>query len=101
MPDAVTIGEARAVFDAYVLEHPLPMRGAFHLDGWYEDGDDYLPVWGAREFLVDGHDEFARWDDLAIFIDKASGAVREEQFLPNRLKIRAMSPVERADRPID
>ena len=64
-------------------------------------GDDYLPVWGAREFLVDGHDEFARWDDLAIFIDKASGAVREEQFLPNRLKIRAMSPVERADRPID
>ncbi|WP_157428807.1 hypothetical protein [Agromyces salentinus] len=51
--------------------------------------------------IVDGHDEFERWDDLAIFIDKASGTVREEQILPNRLKIRAMSPVAGAEPPID
>ncbi|MRG61339.1 hypothetical protein GE115_15895 [Agromyces sp. CFH 90414] len=97
----LTIEEARSALERHFAERPPAIAGTLHISGWYEDADNYLPVWGAREFLVDGHDEFQRWDNLAIFIDKASGAVREEPFLPNRLKVRAMTPVEGAEPPLD
>ncbi|WP_157428808.1 hypothetical protein [Agromyces salentinus] len=89
----LTIDEARAAFDGYVREHPLPMRGTLHLDGWYEDDDDYLPVWGAREFYVDGDPTYGRMDNFVLFIDKRSGTVREERQLESLRKIHDMTPV--------
>ncbi|MEK8142093.1 hypothetical protein NKH18_04165 [Streptomyces sp. M10(2022)] len=54
---------------------------------------DYLPVWGAREFLIDGREAFARWDNLAIFIDKRTGEVRADHRTLNFRKIREMTPI--------
>lgn len=47
-------------------------------------------MWGSRQFYVDGIEAFGRWDNLAVFIDKRTGAVRKEFFTPNFTKIRQM-----------
>ena len=90
----MTIHEARQALEQYFVEHPPAISGDLYIsDEWFEDELDYLPVWGSRQFYVDGVEAFARWDNLAIFIDKRTGAVRQEFHTPNFAKISRMTPV--------
>jgi hypothetical protein len=50
-------------------------------------------VWGAREFLVDGREAFARWDNRVIFIDKQTGEVHEGMRNLHVKKVNAMKQV--------
>ncbi|MFF4084852.1 hypothetical protein ACFYZN_36450 [Streptomyces sp. NPDC001777] len=55
----LTPSEARNLLVAYFVEHPPAISGELYIaPEWYEDAVDYLPVWGAREFLVDGRAAF-------------------------------------------
>lgn len=86
--------EARNLLVAYFAEHPPAISGELYIaPEWYEDAVDYLPVWGAREFLIDGREAFGRWDNLAIFIDKRTGEVRSDLRTLHSRKISAMTPV--------
>ena len=90
----VTIQEARSLLEQFFASHPPAVSGELYIaPEWYEDASDYLPVWGAREFLVDGQEAFARWDNRVIFIDKQTGEVHEG--LRNLLvtKVNAMTQV--------
>ncbi|QAY73148.1 hypothetical protein ET445_07090 [Agromyces protaetiae] len=90
----VTIQEARRSLERYFAEHPPAISGDLYIgDEWFEDDQDYLPVWGSRQFYVDGLEAFARWDNLAIFVDKRTGEVRKDFHTPNFAKIRRMTPV--------
>lgn len=91
----VTIQDARRLLEQYFAEHPPALSGELYIaPEWFEDEHDYLPVWGAKEFLVDSLEPSARYDNLAIFVDKATGAVRQEYHTPNFEKIRRMSPID-------
>lgn len=93
----VTIQQARRLLEQHFAEHPPAIAGDLYIgDDWWEDEHDYLPTWGSRQFFVDGNASFGRWDNLAIFIDKQTGAVREDHHTPNLKKIRAMTPVSAA-----
>ncbi|MFB6610027.1 hypothetical protein ACFCVO_06905 [Agromyces sp. NPDC056379] len=88
------MNEARQALAQYFVEHPPAISGdLFIADEWFEDEQDYLPVWGSRQFHLDGVEAFARWDNLAIFIDKRTGEVRQEFRTPNIVKISSMTPV--------
>jgi hypothetical protein len=90
----VTIQEARLLLEQYFAAHPPAIVGELYIaPDWREDDEDYLPSWGSREFLVEGREAFARWDNLAIFIDKRTGEVRKELFTPNFDKIANMTVV--------
>ena len=90
----MTIHEARRALELYFVEHPPAISGDLYIaDEWFEDELDYLPVWGSRQFSVDGVEASARWDNLAIFIDKRTGRLREEFHTPNFAKISRMTPV--------
>jgi hypothetical protein len=90
----VTIQEARQILEHHFVEHPPGISGDLYIaPGWFEDEQDFLAVWGSRQFFLDGVEAFARWDNLAIFIDKRSGDVRQEFFTPNFEKISAMTPI--------
>ncbi|UOE42646.1 hypothetical protein [Agromyces larvae] len=89
----MTVDEARSAFEQYVREHPLPLQGTLHVDGWFEDADDFLPVWGAREFYVDGDPTYTRMDNLVVLIDKRSGAVRREDRFASFDKVKKMTRV--------
>ncbi|SIN93168.1 hypothetical protein [Agromyces cerinus] len=90
----MTIHEARRALEQYFVEHPPAISGDLYIAGeGFEDELDYLPVWGSRQFSVDGVEAFARWDNLAIFIDKRTAAVRQELHTPNFAKISSMTPV--------
>lgn len=89
----ITIQEARRALEQYFAEHPPIVSGDLYIgDEWYEDDQDYLPVWGSRQFFVDGLAAYARWDNLALFIDKRTGAVRQDWHTPNYAKISKMTP---------
>lgn len=82
------------MLERHFIERPPALSGDLYISPeWYEDEQDYLPVWGSRQFLVDGVEAFARWDNLVIFIDKRTGEIREEFCTPNFAKIREMKPV--------
>jgi hypothetical protein len=90
----VTIQEARQVLERHFVEHPPAISGDLYIaPEWYEDEQDFLPVWGSRQFFLDGVEAFARWDNLVIFIGKRSGDVREEFYTPNFERIREMTPI--------
>ncbi|MGW1145936.1 hypothetical protein ACWD6I_12930 [Streptomyces sp. NPDC002454] len=90
----LTPREARALLVAYFAEHPPPVSGELYIaPEWYEDAVDYLPVWGAREFHVDGLAAYGRTDNIVVFVDKNTGEVRRDWFTPNFGKVRAMTPV--------
>ncbi|MGW8884609.1 hypothetical protein [Streptomyces sp. NPDC055749] len=90
----ISPSEARKLLVAYFAEHPPAISGELYIaPEWYEDAVDYLPVWGAREFHIEGREAFGRWDNLAIFIDKRTGEVRSDWYTPNFRKIRAMTPI--------
>ena len=90
----VTIPEARQLLEAYFSEHPPAITGDLYIaPEWYEDAQDYLPVWGSRQFYIDGDTSFARWDNLAVFVDRRTGAVRVELHTLNFAKISRMTPV--------
>ncbi|UOE42644.1 hypothetical protein [Agromyces larvae] len=94
----VTIQEARRSLEQHFGEHPPAISGHLHIGSeWYEDADDVLPTWGSREYLVDGHVQFNRNDNLAIFIAKRTGEVRREAYILNLDKIDAMTPVDAPD----
>ncbi|WP_136708457.1 hypothetical protein [Agromyces sp. H66] len=90
----LTIHEARAALERHFAEHPPLLTGELYISPeWHEDATDYLPTWGAREFLVEGRDAFSRWDNLVIFVDKETGEVREDTYTLHVRKIAQMTPV--------
>ncbi|MFB9308830.1 putative FMN-binding regulatory protein PaiB [Agromyces hippuratus] len=90
----VTIQEARSLLEQYFVSHPPAISGELYIaPEWYEDASDFLPVWGAREFLVDGREAFARWDNRVIFIDKQTGDVHEGMRNLHVKKVNAMTQV--------
>jgi len=90
----VTIQEARQLLERHFVEHPPAISGDLYIaPEWFEDEHDYLPVWGSRQFLVEGAEAYARWDNLVIFIDKRTGDIREEFHTPNFAKITQMKPI--------
>jgi len=51
----VTIQEARQILERHFAEHPPAISGDLYIaTEWYEDEQDFLPVWGSRQFLIDG-----------------------------------------------
>jgi hypothetical protein len=94
-PEAVTtIQEARRLLERHFEEHPPAISGDLYIaPEWYEDEQDYLPVWGSRQFYIEGREAFGRWDNLVIFIDKRTGEVREEIHTLNLEKVRKMKPI--------
>ena len=91
---AVTIHEARRLLDRHFATHPPAISGDLYIAReWREDDHAYLQVWGSRQFLVEGREAFARWDDLVIFIDKQTGEVTEEHRPLHSARIRKMTPV--------
>jgi hypothetical protein len=90
----VTIQEARQVLKRHFSEHPPAISGDLYIaPEWFEDEQDFLPVWGSRQFLLEGREAFGRWDNLVIFIDKRSGGVREDFHTLNLEKIGKMTPI--------
>lgn len=83
--------EAQSILRTHFGMHPPRLTGTLHFTGeWAEDDDDYLLVWGAREFIVEGRDSFARWDNLAYFVSKQTGEVWSGPFNANFRKIKKM-----------
>lgn len=90
----VTIQEARQLLEQHFVEHPPAISGDLYIaPEWFEDEQDFLPVWGSRQFFLEGVEAFARWDNLVIFIDKRTGDIREEFHTPNFQKISEMKPI--------
>lgn len=90
----VTIQEARKLLEQHFAASPPAISGDLYIaPEWYEDAQDFLPVWGSRQFYIDGIEAYARWDNLVIFIDKETGNIREDLHTLNFGKIRAMTPV--------
>ena len=90
----LTIHEARRLLERHFAEHPPAISGELYIaPEWYEDASDYLPVWGAREFLVEGRQAFARWDNRVLFITKETGEVHEGLRNLHAKKVRAMTPI--------
>jgi hypothetical protein len=90
----VSPSEARRLLIAHFSAHPPAVSGELYIaPEWREDVDDYLPVWGSREFLVDGDASYGRWDNTVIFIDKRTREVRRDLYTSNLDKISAMSSV--------
>jgi hypothetical protein len=90
----VTIQQARQILERHFAEHPPAISGDLYIaPEWYEDEQDFLPVWGSRQFLLEGREAFARWDNLVIFIDKRSGDVRKDLRNLNSKKVREMTPI--------
>ena len=88
----LTPQDAERALREYFREHPPSLMGQLHFTGtWWEDDQDYLLTWGSREFLVEGREAFARWDNLAYFVDKQTGAVRTELFNASLRKIQQMT----------
>lgn len=90
----LTISEAREKLEAYFAQHPPVMSGELYIsDRWREDDTDFMPAWGAREFFVEHRQAFVRMDNIALFIDKETGDVRQAHRVAEFDKIHAMRPV--------
>ena len=90
----MTTQQARTVLEQFFAAHPPAVAGELYIaPEWYEDAADYLPVWGAREFLVEGRQAFARWDNRVLFINKETGEVHEGLRNLHAKKVRAMTPI--------
>ena len=59
----------------------------------YADADDFLVVWGASEYLVDGDSNYALLSGTVLFVSRDTGEIREESFVTNMDKIDAMLPI--------
>lgn len=94
----LSFDDARRVIENHLRAHPPGISGTLYVSPeGFEDDTHYLPVWGAREFLVDGQDAYGRWDSRVLFVDKQTGEVTEDvQPLAFR-KIKAMAPVRASE----
>lgn len=91
----VTSSDARARLEAYFATHPPAISGDLYIaTEWFEDEEDFLPVWGSRQFLVEGRAEYGSWNNEVLFMDKRTGEVRRDMHNANFRKIRAMRPVD-------
>lgn len=90
----LTFDDARRVLEAHFREHPPAISGTLYIapEG-FEDDTHYMPVWGAREYLVDKQEPFARWDNRVLFVDKQTGEISEQLHTLALDKVRAMRPV--------
>jgi hypothetical protein len=92
----ITFEQARAAVAA--VNEPAweddHMPGTYMVAGYgWEDAGAFLVIDGAKEFLVDGNDEYEVMDAPAVFVDKATGTVMEAVFLEVQDRIMAMAPV--------
>jgi hypothetical protein len=94
----LTFDDARRVIEEHLRAHPPGISGTLYVSPeGFEDETHYLPVWGAREFLVDGQDAYGRWDSRVLFVDKQSGEVTEDIQTLAFDKIDAMTPVRASE----
>lgn len=59
----------------------------------FEDATHYMPVYGSREFFIDGLEGGARLDGQVLFINKKSGEITRDLHIAALQKIDAMTPV--------
>lgn len=63
------------------------------LDEGYEDEEDFLVVWGTREYLVDGDLDYLLLSDTSILVSRETGTVRTESTTSILEKVDRMTPV--------
>jgi hypothetical protein len=63
----------------------------------FADADDYLVVWGAREFLVDGDLDYLLVDNTVTFVSRTTGKVRDDVMVLSFDKVDGMWPIRVGD----
>jgi hypothetical protein len=58
-----------------------------------EDDDDFLVVWGAREWLVEGNPSYELLNNTATLVSKETGEVRDVPATSIFDKVDGMTPV--------
>jgi hypothetical protein len=75
----ITFAEAVTSAREYVEARWGATWGTPHvLNKGYQDDDDYLIVWGTREYLVDGDLHSLLFNNTSIFVSRRTGEIREE-----------------------
>jgi len=59
----------------------------------FEDGEDFLVVWGAREYIVDGDNNFILLNGTVTFVNRETGLIRDELMVEQFAKVDGMTPV--------
>jgi hypothetical protein len=59
----------------------------------YEDADDYLVNWGAREHIIDGDDAYVLLTGSVTFVNKRTGQIRQEMMVEQFDKVGRMVPI--------
>ncbi|TDE90864.1 hypothetical protein EXU48_17325 [Occultella glacieicola] len=91
----VTPEEARQLLVEYFAKNPPAVSGDLYVaPEWFEDEDDFLTVWGSRQFFLEGKAEYGSWNNEVLFMDKRTGEVRRDMHNANFRKIRAMTPID-------
>jgi len=69
--DFLTYEEAKAKVLAHIVARWGTTPGTPHVgdDGW-EDDAGFLVPYGAREFLVDGDDDFSLFNDVSLIVNR-------------------------------
>lgn len=87
--------DAVAALRRYLEENPPAMTGHVYVsnDG-FEDDEHYLPIWGAREALVDHLLGYGHMDSRVLFVDRHTGEVIEDSMPAAFDKVNAMRKVK-------
>lgn len=93
-PAAVTFDDARRIAEDTLRPTWPADHGTFTVSpyGW-EDATHWRVEAGAREYLVNGDDDFCPLDGPAYLVDKATGALTQLPILADGDRIRAMRRV--------
>lgn len=59
----------------------------------YQDDEDYLVEWGAREHLLEGLPGFVLLNGVSTFVNIETGTVHDEPTVENLERIKHMTPV--------
>jgi hypothetical protein len=90
----LTFAEARALVAAELAPGWPSRLGTFHVrPTGYEDDRAWLVVVGAREWLVDGDEDFVVFDAPAILVDKRTGRIERLVVIEHLDRLGAMQPV--------
>jgi len=91
---SVSFTEAReAVEDLRVSDWSGTWGTLYVSPDGFADEDDYLVVWGPREYIVDDNPYFILLNNTATFVDRQTGEVRDVPYALHLDKIDAMAPV--------
>ncbi len=89
----ISFEDARAIVSAKLLPTWNPLEGTFYVADWGWENDEFFSLAvGAREFLVDGDEDFRVVDDLIYLVEKKTGRYIETVAYENLDLLDSLTP---------